>query len=115
MINIRRKIFILLVVWVLGIPIVKGDPPPPPLPTNSPALEFVEILIKPTALQTNTPSASQISSTNYIQENYDVRRFLEEAPPLRKIVYGNDANTYHRADYISDKDDPKKMINNTER
>ena len=110
MINIRRKIFILLVVWVLGIPIVKGDPPPTPLPTNSTALDFVATLIKSAALQTNTSSASQTSSTNYIQENYDVRRFLEEAPPLRKIVYGNDATTYHRADYISDKDDPKKMI-----
>ena len=84
--------------------------PATPLPTNSPALEFVATLIKPTALQTNTPSASQTSSTNYIQENYDVRRFLEEAPPLRKIVYGNDANTYHRPDYISDKNDTNKMI-----
>jgi hypothetical protein len=108
--NIRGKFFILLMIWVLGNPIVKGDPPPPPLPTNSLSLKSIAILINPAALQTNTPSASQTSSTNYIQENYDVRRFLEEAPPLRKIVYGNDATTYHRADYISDKDDPKKMI-----
>ncbi|MDI9401890.1 MAG: hypothetical protein QM428_08150, partial [Verrucomicrobiota bacterium] len=67
--NIREKVFILLIMWVLGVPIVKGDPPPTPLPTNSPSLKSVEILIKPTALQTNTPSASQTSSTNYIQEN----------------------------------------------
>jgi hypothetical protein len=108
--NIRGKIFILLIMWVLGIPIVKGDPPATPLPTNSPSLKSIAILINPTALQTNTSSASQTSSTNYIQENYDVRRFLEEAPPLRKIVYGNDANTYHRPDYISDKNDTNKMI-----
>jgi hypothetical protein len=108
--NIRGKFFILLMIWVLGIPIVKGDPPPPPLPTNSPSLKSIAILINPTAHQTNTSSASQTSSTNYIQENYDVRRFLEEAPPLRKIVYGNDANTYHRPDYISDKNDTNKMI-----
>jgi hypothetical protein len=29
---------------------------------------------------------------------------------LRKVVYGNDATTYHHADYISDKNDTNKMI-----
>ena len=35
------------------------------------------------------------TSAEYIQENYDLRRFLEEAPPLRKVVYGIDATTYY--------------------
>ncbi len=109
--TIGKRFSVCLLMGLLGAFALKGSgQPATPLPTNSPSLKFVPALINSTALQTNTPSASQISSTNYIQENYDVRRFLEEAPPLRKIVYGNDATTYHRADYISDKDDPKKMI-----
>jgi hypothetical protein len=30
-------------------------------------------------------------------QNYDVKRFLEEAPPLRKVVYGIDASTFLKA------------------
>ncbi len=100
-----------LLMGLLGAFTLKSSgQPATPLPTNSPSLKFVPALINPTAHQTNTSSASQTSSTNYIQENYDVRRFLEEAPPLRKVVYGDDATTYHHADYISDKNDTNKMI-----
>ncbi|MGI6345877.1 MAG: hypothetical protein ACOX2U_01915 [Limisphaerales bacterium] len=95
--TIGKRFSVCLLMGLLGAFALKGSgQPATPLPTNSPSLKSVEILIKPTALQTNTPSASQTSSTNYIQENYDVRRFLEEAPPLRKIVYGLDASFYLR-------------------
>ncbi|NCC61523.1 MAG: hypothetical protein EOM12_11405 [Verrucomicrobiae bacterium] len=107
--NIRGKIFIHLMVrtigkrfsvcllmGLLGAFALKGSgQPATPLSTNSPSLKFVPALINSTALQTNTPSASQTSSTNYIHENYDVRRFLEEAPPLRKVVYGLDACLFY--------------------
>lgn len=50
----------------------------------------------PAASQNNITSPTQNNtSTEYIQENYDLRRFLEEAPPLRKVVYGIDATTYY--------------------
>jgi len=50
----------------------------------------------PAALQNNITSPTQNNtSAEYIQENYDLRRFLEEAPPLRKVVYGIDATTYY--------------------
>lgn len=108
--NIRGKIFIHLMVRTIGkrfsvcllmgllgaFTLKSSGQPATPLPTNSPSLKFVPALINPTAHQTNTSSASQTSSTNYIQENYDVRRFLEEAPPLRKVVYGLDASFYSR-------------------
>ena len=95
--TIGKRFSVCLLMGLLGAFALKGSgQPATPLPTNSPSLKSVEILIKPTALQTNTPFASQTSSTNYIQENYDVRRFLEEAPPLRKIVYGLDASFYLR-------------------
>ena len=107
----RKRLSVCLLMGLLGAFALKGSgQPATPLPTNSPSLKSIAILINPTAHQTNTSSASQTSSTNYIQENYDVRRFLEEAPPLRKVVYGNDATTYHHADYISDKNDTNKMI-----
>ncbi|MCK9315017.1 MAG: hypothetical protein M0Q48_02590 [Verrucomicrobia bacterium] len=43
---------------------------------------------------TNNVAAPAAVTSAEDSQNYDVKRFLEEAPPLRKVVYGIDASTF---------------------
>lgn len=46
------------------------------------------------AATTNTAAAPAAAAPTADSQDYDVKRFLEEAPPLRKIIYGLDARNY---------------------
>ncbi len=46
------------------------------------------------AAATNNVAAPAAVTSAEDSQNYDVKRFLEEAPPLRKVVYGIDASTF---------------------
>lgn len=46
------------------------------------------------AATTNTAAAPAAAAPTADSQDYDVKRFLEEAPPLRKVIYGIDASTF---------------------
>ncbi len=46
------------------------------------------------AATTNTAAAPAAAAPTADSQDYDVKRFLEEAPPLRKVFYGIDASTF---------------------
>ena len=46
------------------------------------------------AATTNNVAAPAAAAPTADSQDYDVKRFLEEAPPLRKVVYGIDASTF---------------------
>lgn len=101
--DLRREIFICLLLSVLGAASVSGDVSSQSAKaTNSPASTAASVISAP-AVADSTKSSTLTNggkgfSTNtpkqYVQEDYDVRRFLEEAPPLKKVVYGIDATTF---------------------